>query len=343
MNYIGSKRSLIDFLEKSIIDVVGKTKKEFANLWFADAFAGTGIVGKSFKKMGFNILSNDIQYYSFVINRHYIGINSKPKFEKIDFDPFDYFNNVKGTKGFIYKNYSLEGTKGKEFERNYFTSQNAMLIDEIRETIEIWHSDNKINEDEYFYLISCLLESADKVANTASVYGAFLKHIKKTAKKRLVLSPLKIVTKNIKSEIHNLPIEKWIYEAEGDILYLDPPYNHRQYATNYHMLETIAKYDEPKIYGKTGLREYSEQKSNWCSKSKVLDELEHIIKNAKFKYIFLSYNNEGIMPLEDVEKVLKRYGRYTVKKKKYRRFKADNNRNNKADHTFEYLHCLIKD
>ncbi|HHX68111.1 MAG TPA: DNA adenine methylase [Gallicola sp.] len=342
MNYIGSKRSLIDFLKKEIFDVAQIKKNETKGIWFADGFAGTGIVGKSFKSKGMNVLSNDIQYYSFVINRHYIGVNKVPKYKNLGFDPFEYFNNSKGKKGFIYNNYCVEGTKGQEYERNYFTPENAMLIDQIREDIEKWHTENRINDDEYYYLISCLLEAADKVANTAAVYGAFLKHIKKSAQNRINLVPLKIIEKDIDSKIDNSPIEEWILKSEGDILYLDPPYNHRQYATNYHMLETIAKYDNPIIYGKTGLREYSEQKSNWCSKSKVVEELEHVIKNAKFKYIFLSYNNEGIMSLDEVREVMEKYGAYKLKKQEYKRFKADNNRQNKADNTTEYLHCLIK-
>ena len=108
------------------------------------------------------------------------------------------------------------------------------------------------------------LEAIDKHANTASVYGAFLKKLKNTAQKIFELRPLNIIINEEEHEIYNDDINNLIKNIKGDILYLDPPYNHRQYATNYHLLETIAQYDEPEIYGKTGLREYQTQKSFYC-------------------------------------------------------------------------------
>jgi adenine-specific DNA-methyltransferase len=99
-------------------------------------------------------------------------------------------------------------------------------------------------------------------------------------------------------------------KISGDILYLDPPYNQRQYATNYHLLETITKYDNPKIYGKTGLREYQNQKSAYCSKTQVKESFRDLILKADVKYIFLSYNNEGLMSLEDIKEIMSQRGKY---------------------------------
>lgn len=89
-------------------------------------------------------------------------------------------------------------------------------------------------------------------------------------------------------------------------MYIDPPYNARQYLPNYHLLETIARYDEPQINGKTGIRTYAEEKSNYCIKSKVYHELEELISNAKFKHIVLNYNQEGILKKEEIEQILKK-------------------------------------
>ena len=107
------------------------------------------------------------------------------------------------------------------------------------------------------------------------------------------------------------------------------------------MIETIAKYDNPKIHGKTGLREYENQKSSYCSKQKVKKEFKDLILNAKVKYIFLSYNNEGIMSLDDIKEIMSLRGKYGYFTKKYSRFKADKNRNYKADKTVEYLHYTV--
>ena len=145
-----------------------------------------------------------------------------------------------------------------------------------------------------------------------------------------------------KNQVFQKDANQLIQEIKGDILYLDPPYNARQYGANYHLLNTIAKYDTFVPKGKTGLRDY--YKSDWCKKGEVLKSFEELIANAQFPYIFLSYNNEGLMGQKEVQTIMERFGKYTLKTKKYQRFKADKteNRNHKATETFEYLHILEK-
>ena len=331
MNYIGSKYSLMNFITETVTSVVGSDN----NGIFADLFAGTGVVGSTFKKKGYTIISNDIQYYSYVINRHLIG-NDPP----IDVSNFEYLNDLPNVQGFIYKNYCAGSGSG----RNYFTDKNGMKCDAIRIELELLKNSNKIDFDQYYYLLASLINSIDKYANTASVYGAFLKNTKKSAKETFVLDLLPIIDGASDCKVYNKNANDLARNVRGDILYLDPPYNARQYCTNYHVLETIAKYDAPQLRGKTGLREYSAQKSKYCSSRTVREEFDDLIKNAKFKYIFLSYNNEGLMPFEDIKSIMERYGKYEVFSTEYHRFKSDNdeNRNHKTNKTTEYLHCLIK-
>lgn len=353
MNYIGSKLSLLEFLEESINKVVDKDCDTFCDL-----FAGTGIVGSYFKKKGYRVIANDIQYYSYILNRHYIGNHKELNFAKLtkkipelknietekrkDFI-CDYLSSLKGVKGFIYKNYCLGGTKNKKESRQYFSDENGMRCDAIRQKIENWKEQNLISDDEYYFLITTLVESIDKYANTASVYGAFLKKLKKTAQNSLILKPAELIINDQDHEVFNDDINEVAEKVNGDILYLDPPYNHRQYATNYHLLETIAKYDNPKIHGKTGLRDYDEQKSLYCSRSQVKNAFKDLILKAKAKYIFLSYNNEGLMTLDDIKKIMSLRGEYGYFKKEYNRFKADKteSRDYKANKTVEYLHYIV--
>ncbi|MDP5045130.1 MAG: DNA adenine methylase, partial [Leeuwenhoekiella sp.] len=226
--------------------------------------------------------------------------------------------------------------------RLYFSAENGKKIDAIRNQIEIWYVQKEIEEDLYYFLLASLLESADKVANTASVYGAYLKKIKKSAQKPLVMQPAEFQITSGNHDVFNEDSNALIKKIEGDILYLDPPYNARQYGANYHLLNTIAKKDTFVPKGKTGLRAYS--KSAFCSKVEVAQTFENLIASANFKTLFLSYNNEGLMPAATVKSIMQRYGRYDLVTKEYQRFKADKteSRNHKATTTTEYLHILEK-
>lgn len=351
MNYIGSKLSLLEFLE----ELISKVVKKDCNV-FCDLFAGTGAVGVYFKRKGYKVISNDIQYYSYVLNRHYIKNHRPLEFKRL-FGIIDsleeanisdrsalvinYLNNLKGQKGFIFNNYCLGGTKNKAEQRMYFSDENGAKCDAMRKKIEEWRAANLINEDEYYFLLTSLIESIDKHANTASVYGAFLKKLKKSAQKLMVLQPAELIINDQNHEVYNEDINSVVGKITGDILYLDPPYNQRQYATNYHILETIARYDNPKVHGKTGLRDYSKQKSLYCYRNQVKKSFKDLIDNAKVKYIFLSYNNEGLMSADDIKEIMGARGKYGVFTKEYSRFKADKNREYKAEKTVEYLHYVV--
>jgi adenine-specific DNA-methyltransferase len=322
---------LLPFLEESISQVINQP---LADSSFCDLFAGTGAVGKYFKPKVKSVIANDLEYYSYVLNRNYVQNNSQ-----FDFTSWmEKLNDLEGLQGFVYKNYCKDG----HGERNYFSSKNALKIDACRMQIEDWKTEKSISEDMYFFLLASLLESADKVANTASVYGAYLKHIKKSAQADLVIKPAVYEVLEGKHIAYQEDANVLINKIDGDILYLDPPYNARQYGANYHLLNTIASYQTFVPKGVTGLPVYN--KSAFCSKQTVLQSFTDIIDKAKFKYVFLSYNNEGLMKHEEITEVLSAYGKVELKTQDYQRFKADKteNRNHKASETQEYLFCLTK-
>lgn len=352
MNYIGSKFKLLPFLQKNIESILKKAgAKALQDCIFCDLFAGSGVVGRHFKNLVGQIISNDKEYYSFVLNKYYLV--NEANLSRVN-ELVKILNDRQKTpliKGKIYTYYALGGG----YQRQYFSDENAMGIDTIRLKINKWKENKFINESEYFSLLALLLESADKVANTACVYGAFLKEFKKAALKPLILEFIKPhlwqenAMQNNQTHAHLSPKNhlifnedsaKLITKIKGDILYLDPPYNAREYGANYHLLNTIALYDDFIPKGKTGLREY--EKSKWCKKNAVANALEQIIKNANFEWIFLSYNDEGLLSLEQIKDILSKYGKYDFKVQDYRRFKADSKRIQKQVGTKEYLHILRK-
>ena len=328
MNYIGAKNKLLPFLDENITEVVGSLKGKV----FCDIFAGTGAVGRYFKPRVSKIIANDIETYSYVLNKNYIA-NHQP----IDTSEFlDELNSLNGIEGFIFENYAQGGKEN----RLYFSSENAKKIDAIRLKIEEWKNKGQLTDSIYYFLLASLLECADKVANTASVYGAYLKKLKKTALNPFILEPALFQINDNSHDVFQKDANDLIREIEGDVLYMDPPYNARQYGANYHLLNTIAIYDNFVPKGKTGMRSY--KRSQYCSKASVSNTFEKLISQAKFKYIFLSYNNEGLMSVDEINNIMSRYGKYSVATTSYQRFKADSNRENKADKTTEYLHILVK-
>lgn len=353
MNYIGSKYSLLPFLDECISKVVGINQESRV---FCDMFSGTAVVGKYFKKKGFRIIANDLQYYSYVLSKQYIGNNEELKFDGIadeikEFQSTNriecvcqYLDSLDLVEGFVFNNFCKGNHSENEEYRLYFSDYNGKKCDAIRQKIESWHRKRSITDNEYYVLLATLIENIDKVANTASVYGAFLKKMKSSASKNFVMKPVEMIYDNKEHCVYNEDANELIRKIKTDILYLDPPYNQRQYSANYHVLETIARYDNPILKGKTGMRDYSSQKSNYCNKRKVIETFDDLIENANAKYIFLSYNNEGLMSFNDIKNIMSKRGEYGCFEKQYNRFKADNQsqiRHIKADYTTEYLHYVV--
>lgn len=330
MNYIGSKLSLLSFLDETMKEFAGL--ETYDGLVCCDAFSGTGAVAKMFRENGGTVIANDLQKYSFVRLKHLL-CNSIS--DNMNEERFNDFNALTGRDGFIYKNYCSPAG------RLYYSDENGRACDAIRQEIELLHENRTITDNEYYWYLASLLEAIDKVANTASVYGAYLKKLKASAKKSLEIVPLPIVS-GPKGQVYQEDANQLIRHTTGDILYLDPPYNNRQYAPNYHVLETIACGDEPEVKGVTGMRNYEEQKSDWCMSKKVENAFEELISHANYRYIFMSYNNEGLMSVDTVKDIMSRYGEYSLATKDYHRFKADKTeaRNHKANSVTELLHCL---
>ncbi len=326
---------------------------------FFDFFSGTTNVARFFKKKGFEVGSCDMLYLSFCLQKAYIENNEEPKFTDLlseiplintnlfSCTPLEYvvnfLNNIKPQHGFIYNNYTPDGTSGLEQPRMYFSSENGAKIDAIRLQIEDWYISNRISEQEYFILLACLIESVPYYANIAGVYAAFQKKWDPRALKQLKLRTIDIIKNKKKNVVYNEDSISICNRIDTDILYLDPPYNERQYAPNYHVLETIAKYDNPKIKGVTGMRDYSKQKSSFCSTNTALRDLSYIASSCKYKYLVLSYNSEGIMPQEEIISTLSMYGKVILKQFEHARYKSNNKGLSQTKRTvFEQLYILEK-
>jgi adenine-specific DNA-methyltransferase len=353
VNYIGSKHSLL----RPFIEGVYKKNADGDEKVFCDLFAGTGAVGRFFKRQGLQVIANDIQQYAYVLNKAYLEINTQPIFTNLrkelhrEFRPaieklenagsrnepphqqvLRFLNHLGGKRGFITAHYSPVGN------RLYYTKENAERADAIRQLVEQWREQGLLNEKEYYYILCSLLEAIDQVANTASVYGAFLKWFKKSALRPLQLKPLELSNHVKGCKVFRQDASRLIEKIRCDILYLDPPYNHRQYGANYHVLETIAAYDQPEIKGVTGMRDYVP--SLYCKPKTAKAEFARLVATAKTKHILISYNDEGILSLDEVQSILRLRGKPKLYSTAYNRFKADSGREYKRVATVEYLHYV---
>ena len=334
MRFIGNK----ELITSEILDLLEKKGLLNKNLTFFDSFCGTGAVSDALKD-SFNLIINDLLNWcvGYTIGR--VCVNDC-KFEKLGFDPFEFFNtNDNKIEGFFFKNYSPGGS-----ERMFFSPENAARIDYFRTTIEEWKNLNCISEKEYHFLLSSLIESISKVSNTAGVYGAFLKHWDPRAIKPVKFC--KVVAKNSEYKsllFFNKKIENIISDIDCDILYIDPPYTQNQYGTQYHLIETLVLNDNPNISPITGSRRTAPMRSDWTKNYKAHILLDLILSKTKAKYILFSYSQDGLMSKDFIEASLKRYGKpetYICKKisyKKYKNFKSRGPKNH-----FEYLFFIEK-
>jgi adenine-specific DNA-methyltransferase len=346
--FIGSKYNLLPFICKVL------KEEQFDGVSFFDVFAGSAVVGRFFKKK-FLIISNDNLYFSYILQRSLITINDYPAFsglrlKNLSDNPqkricqiLEYLNNIEGVKGFVYRHYTPASKDIDGIERKYFSIKNGAKIDSIRLKIQDWFENGYISDDEYFYLITSLLFAVQKVANISGTYGAFNKWWDPRSYKPITLKYIEIIPSKFKHMAYNEDIFNLIEKVSCDIAYIDPPYNSRQYIDNYHVLETIAKYDNPEIEGKTGLRkDRYKQKSPFCDEQRAQNAFRELLMKLKSKYVLLSYNNEGLLTKSQITQILEESGFIKVKcyEIPYRKFKS--HINSSGNRVIEYLFTGVK-
>lgn len=272
--YLGSKQRLLDFINETI----EQNCPNFESI--LDVFGGTGVVGNYFSEKGKSVYINDLLYSNYCIYNAFLS-NKKfdeKKIEKI----IDQYNNI----GKIKDNYFSD-----TFKDTYFSKNDCMKIGYIREDIETRYSKGEITDKEKYILIASLLYSMDRIANTVGHYDAYRK--KQNLKDCFEMFGLSI-NKNIKqrNEIYNLDANELVKKVKADIIYIDPPYNSRQYGDAYHLLENVALWKKPKVYGVAKKMDRSSIKSNYCT-NKASNSFKNLIENCNCKYILVSYNNMG--------------------------------------------------
>ncbi|WP_394523387.1 DNA adenine methylase [Lacrimispora sp. JR3] len=325
MRFIGSKTLLLDQIKQVIDDKAPEAKS------FCDIFSGTAAVARYFKQW-YQVCSNDLLYFSYVLQRATVENDSMPGFALLKEtlgieDPVEYFNGreKKHLEELPKERRFFQNTYAPEGGRMYLNDENALRIDFARCSVEDWKAAGLLNDHEYYYLVACIVEGIPFVSNTSGTYGAFHKTWERRSYKRYELFRLPVTHNGKENKCYNEDGAELLTRLEGDILYIDPPYNARQYLSNYHVLETAARYDYPQVRGVTGQRPDTGQKSEFCMKAKVLPAFEKLLTNARFTHIILSYSTDGLMSVKEIEEVMKACGKpetFKVYEIPYRRYKS---------------------
>ena len=354
ITYLGNKRRLLEHIEKEILLIAEKLNCQ--KLVCADLFSGSGIVARMLKKYSSNLIVNDLENYSAVINGCYL-INKK------DFPVQEYsalkskieeLCSIEKIPGIISQNYAPQNDKDiQKGERVFYTRQNALLIDTYRRLI-----DDVVKEEplKKFFLAPLITEASIHV-NTSGVFKGFYKDKNtgigcfgasgKNALPR-IFGKIELKTpvfSNFESGLEIFQKDAVVLSKELknlDITYLDPPYNQHPDGSNYFMLDLISKNKLDANISKVSGIVQNWNRSVFNKPYAALSSMEEIISGISSKYVIISYNSEGFISFDQMSGMLKKYGNLKTIEIKYNTFRGSRNLKNRDIHVREYLFVLEK-
>lgn len=307
--YLGNKYKLLPFI-KRVVDTECRNIESVA-----DIFAGTGAVSSAFVDDKI-IITNDLMYSNYICN--YAWFSSQPYNSQVVIDYVVKYNQLENLED----NYMSEN-----FGNTYFSIEDCLRIGFIREDIENNFKSGKINKRERAILITSLLYAMDKIANTCGHYDAYRKNVKFEKSLELFV-PLAKVQNNENNLCFNMDVNDLVKNIYADLVYIDPPYNSRQYCDAYHLLENVALWQKPEVHGVARKMDRKNMKSQYCTKNATL-VFERLINDIKAKYILFSYNNMETKGNErsnakiadsDIMRILNNKGKVKVFEEDYKAF-----------------------
>lgn len=352
ITYIGNKRLLIEKIEQEVIAIKTSLKKK--RLVCADIFAGSGIVARMLKQHSKLLFVNDLERYSYLVNSCYLTNAS-------DFPQKEYKKHFKRLQevlkgdlqeGLIFEHYAPKSTdRIRRGERVFYTTENAKIIDTVRNFIDT------LPENLQIFFLAPLLYEASVHVNTGGIFKGFYKDRNTGIGKfggtaENALSRI-MATIEVKPPIFsNFEVQVTISQKDAnelmkdlpelDILYLDPPYNQHPYGSNYFMLNVIAANQISAPISKVSGIPKDWNRSAYNQKKMAFDTLSDLIRNAKAKYLIISYNSEGFISKTEMEEMLGQHGELKTIAIPYNTYRASRNLKNRKTHVKEYLFVLNK-
>lgn len=341
--YIGSKRKLLGLITQAL----GHTTKDERPV-FLDIFAGSGVVARLAKTLGYRVIANDWEPYSKVINNCYIRCNAPPQFETLGgYDKaIGFLNSLAPRIDWVTDhlcprddvNYDVE------VDRMFYMRKNGLRIDAIRHQILEWRSRGMIDEVEEDCLLAPLLYQACYTSNTSGVFKGFHNGWggqTKTALYRiagdLTLAPAVFFDNAVPNEViceDAQRVAEALREEELNVVYLDPPYNQHPYGSNYHVLNSIALWDKPEL-GKTitpgtksaiRLDWRTQRRSAYNHSDEAARAYRRLVQTLNAQFILTSYSTDGTIPLDEMLAANIERGHVRIEMKGYKRYRVSSQR-----------------
>ena len=354
--YIGNKRKLLGLIIRGISQTSVKPPATFLDL-----FAGSGVVSRMAKKMGYRVLTNDWEPYAQAINNCYIACNAAPSFTAVGGyeNAISTLNGLSPREDWITQHLCPSDDDNYDIERDrlFYTRCNGMKMDAIRLQIERWRLQKCINAQEEACLLAPLLYQACYVSNTSGVFKGFHNGWGGQTGTALyrILSQLELAPAAFFDNGHSntvfgqdaLVLARKL-RAEGaavDIAYLDPPYNQHPYSSNYHVLNTLALWDRPslseKIQGrnKAAIREdwRTDRRSAYNYRREAEQAYAELIESLDAQFILTSYSTDGMIDLQRLMEICTRRGHTEYVLQDYKRYRVSSQRFSKKPLNIEFI------
>lgn len=371
ISYIGNKRKLIPFIEQVLLERWGERPE---GLTFLDLFAGSGVVSRLARSMGYRVIANDWESYAAQINRCYLQ-HSPDDLDRL-FKPWGGAENLwkelnnlsdpEPSDEYIARYYSPRSMDpfqveiGKE--RLFYTRRNGLILDRIRNEVDLlFPSQDKSaeNQSRRSLVLGPLLYQASKHTNTSGVFKAYHKGFGGYGKDALsrILQDIELPLPCLWEDYQ----EHQVFQKDAsllaeeldpvDIAYIDPPYNQHQYGSNYHMLNTLVQWDqipEPlelndrgELKRKAAIRhDWQKTSSPYCKKNQAGEAFAALLENVKARQIIISYSTDGIIPIEEMRKICEEKGKLSLLCNPYAVYKGGRQSNLRKHRNIEFLWIL---
>ena len=303
IKYIGSKRLLLPVILGAIRELEGVRS-------VVDLFSGTSRVGLALKGEGYRVLANDHNAYGATLARCYVQADAEDVTQDAERLVRE-FNRIPGEPGYFTDAFCVKS--------RFFKPKNGARVDAIREAI----TEKSLPPELEAVLLVALMEAADRVDSTTGVQMAYLKQWAPRAQRDLELRVPALQPRALhgKGEAHELDALDAAARLEADCFYLDPPYNQHKYLGNYHIWESLVRWDKPELYGVACKRvDCRTRGSLFNSRPQIMEAMRKVVTAARAKYLVVSFSNEGYITREEMEALLGERGHVRVIEADYKRY-----------------------